>query len=242
VTDSTDATGAPAPLAYLLAPVAGFVDAVGFITLAGIFVANMSGNTVRFAVDVGQGEWSDALTRGVPIVLFVVGVALAIGVVSAIGRRVTSSSLTPLLLVEAVLVAAFMLVGTLVFDGRLATGSSAEFYVLIPFAVIAMAIQTVTLRRVAGVPVQTAYVTSMLAFVGEEAVEAVVERGTPRGAEARRRIRIHGGVWLAYLAGGGVGALLADKAEYMALAVPLAVLVIVLVVARKPAWPDAGAA
>ncbi|MGH8983708.1 MAG: YoaK family protein [Acidimicrobiia bacterium] len=242
MTHSTDATGAPAPLAYLLAPVAGFVDAVGFITLAGVFVANMSGNTVRFAVDIGQGAWSDALTRGVPILLFVVGVALAIGVVSAIGRRLTPSTLTPLLVVEAVLLAAFMLVGTLVFDGRLATGSSARYYVLIPFAVVAMAIQTVTLRRVAGVPVQTAYVTSMLAFVGEEAVEALAERGTPRGAEARRRIRIHGGVWLAYLVGGGVGALLADKVEYMALAAPLAVLAVVLVVARNPAWPGTTAA
>ncbi|MGH9031576.1 MAG: YoaK family protein [Acidimicrobiia bacterium] len=242
MTAPADDPGAPAPLAYLLAPVAGFVDAVGFITLAGIFVANMSGNTVRFAVDVGQGEWGDALTRGVPVLFFVVGVALAIGVVSAIGRRVTPSTLMPLLTVEVVLVAAFMLVGTLVFEGRLATGNSAQFYVLILFAVVAMAIQTVTLRRVAGVPVQTAYVTSMLAFVGEEAVEAVAERGTPRGAEARRRIRIHGGVWLTYLAGGGVGALLADKVEYMALIVPLVVLAIVLVLARKPALPDAGAA
>jgi len=241
VTDTTGASGAPAPLAYLLAPVAGFVDAVGFITLAGIFVANMSGNTVRFAVDVGEGEWSDALTRGVPILLFVVGVAFAIGVVSAIGRRITSSTLTPLLVVETVLIAGFMLVGTLVYDGRLSTASSAQFYVLIPFAVVAMAIQTVTLRRVAGVPVQTAYVTSMLAFVGEEAVEAVAGRGTPRGVEARRRIKIHGGVWLAYLAGGGVGAFLAHKAEYMALAVPLAVLAIVLVVFRKPARPEASA-
>ena len=90
-------------------------------------------------------------------------------------------------------------------------------------------------------PVQTAYVTSMLAFVGEEAVEAVAGRGTLRGAEARRRIRIHGGVWLTYLAGGGVGALLADKVEFMALAVPLVVLAVVLVVVRKPGRPAASA-
>ena len=88
---------------------------------------------------------------------------------------------------------------------------------------------------------QTAYVTSMLAFLGEEAVEAVAGRGTPRGGEARRRIRIHGGVWLTYLAGGGVGALLADKVEFMALAVPLVVLAVVLVVVRKPGRPAASA-
>ncbi|HEX6312587.1 MAG TPA: DUF1275 family protein, partial [Acidimicrobiia bacterium] len=54
VIEPSEDPGAPAPIAWLLAPVAGYVDAVGFIMLAGIFVANMSGNTVRFAVDIGQ--------------------------------------------------------------------------------------------------------------------------------------------------------------------------------------------
>jgi uncharacterized membrane protein YoaK (UPF0700 family) len=241
VTDRTDDPGAPAPLAYLLAPVAGFVDAVGFIMLAGVFVANMSGNTVRFAVDVGHGEWSDAATRGVPIVVFVVGVGLAIGVVSKVGRRVSPGSLAPLLVSELTLLAALLLLGTFAFEGEPTTGTSLRFYVLITLAVVAMACQTVTIRRVAGVPVQTAYVTSMLVFLGEEIVEALTGWGTARGAEARRRIRIHGGVWLAYLVGGGLGALGAEKLEYAALAVPTVMLALVLVVARKPQLPGATA-
>lgn len=240
MTDRTDEISAPAPLAYLLAPVSGFVDVVAFVMLAGVFASSMSGNAVRLAVEFG--EWGDALARAVPIVLFVVGVALAIGVVSAVGRRVTTSSLAPLLTVEVVLIALFMLVGTLAFDGKSVTENSARFYVLVPFPVVAMTMQTIVLRRVANVPVQTAYVTSMLVFVAGEAVEALAGWSTPRGAEARHRIRIHGGVWLAYLAGGCIGVPLLEKAEYMALAVPLAVLVVVLIVVRTPASYGDGAA
>lgn len=237
-----DDRSAPAPLAYLLAPIAGYVDAVGFIMLAGVFVANMSGNTVRFAVDVGQGEWGDAATRGVPIVVFVVAVGLTIGTVSVVGRRLARVSLTPLLAIELLLLTALLVLGTFAFDGQATAGGSRRFYVLIVLAVAAMACQTVGLRRVAGVPVQTTFITNMLVYLGEETAEALAGWRTARGAEARRRLRIHGGVWFAYLLGGGIGAFGAERLEYVALGVPLALLVVVLVVARMRGLPEVTAA
>ena len=43
-------------LVFPLAGVGGYVDAVGFLTLAGLFVAHMSGNTIRLGVFVGDGD------------------------------------------------------------------------------------------------------------------------------------------------------------------------------------------
>jgi uncharacterized membrane protein YoaK (UPF0700 family) len=79
------AYGTSFPLAW----VAGYVDAVGFLTLAGLFVAHMSGNTVRLGVFVGDGDWSFAAQRLVPIVFFTLGVALGIAIAEALRRRST---------------------------------------------------------------------------------------------------------------------------------------------------------
>lgn len=59
-------------LTVLLAGLAGFVDAVGFIASGGYFVSFMSGNSTRLGV--GVGEWSDAaLPALILIVAFVAG-------------------------------------------------------------------------------------------------------------------------------------------------------------------------
>ena len=60
--------------ALCLAAMAGYVDAFGFITLAGNFVSFMTGNTTRLAVALGQSQASPALLPGVIILVFVGGV------------------------------------------------------------------------------------------------------------------------------------------------------------------------
>ena len=56
-------------------------------SLAGLFVAHMSGNTVRLGVFVGEGDWSLAAQRLVPIIVFTIGVAGGIALVEALRRR-----------------------------------------------------------------------------------------------------------------------------------------------------------
>jgi uncharacterized membrane protein YoaK (UPF0700 family) len=60
-------------VSFPLAWVAGYVDAVGFLTLAGLFTAHMSGNTARLGVFVGDGDWRFAAQRLVPILFFTSG-------------------------------------------------------------------------------------------------------------------------------------------------------------------------
>ncbi len=62
-------------LAVGLAALAGFVDALGFLSLGGFFVSFMSGNSTRFAVDITSGAplYIMLMPLGI-ILLFVAGV------------------------------------------------------------------------------------------------------------------------------------------------------------------------
>ena len=117
------AYGTSFPLAW----VAGYVDAVGFLTLAGLFVAHMSGNTVRLGVFVGDGDWSFAAQRFVPIVFFTLGVVAGIALVEALQRRSTPAP-GRVLIVEAALLLVFMVVGRAVLDGHGARAGSWDYY------------------------------------------------------------------------------------------------------------------
>ena len=221
--------------AFPLAWVAGYVDAVGFLTLAGLFVAHMSGNTVRLGVFVGGGDWSLAAQRFVPIVVFTLGVIAGIVLCEALSRR---SIPVParVLGIEAVLLLVFMLVGRAVLGSDSAPAGSWDYYLLAIVAVLAMGLQNVALRRVAGLPIHTTFVTGMLTYVGEEVVRGwYARRDLQRAGVARnrdddahvafRRARLHGGVWLSYLAGGVLGAFIALHWDLWSLTLPLGALV-----------------
>ena len=63
-------------LAATLSALAGYVDAVGFMTLGGFFVSFMSGNSTRLGVGLSLGEWEHAAIAFGLIALFVVGVVM----------------------------------------------------------------------------------------------------------------------------------------------------------------------
>jgi len=102
-------------VAYVLAAIGGFVDAVGFLTLFGLFTAHLSGNTARLGVALGRGELAIALTYAVPVVGFFAAVVLgALWTESCrdTGRR----ALGPLLVIEAGLVTLLLVLGTVLRD------------------------------------------------------------------------------------------------------------------------------
>jgi uncharacterized membrane protein YoaK (UPF0700 family) len=231
---------------FSLAWVAGYVDAVGFLTLAGLFVAHMSGNTVRLGVFAGDGDWSLAAQRLVPIVFFTLGVMGGIALVEALRRRSTPAP-ARVLSIEAALLLVFMVVGRAVLGDQSATGGSWEYYLLAIVVVLSMALQNVALRRAAGLPIHTTFVTGMLTYLGEELVHGWYARRdlNREGAHpapddaagiAFRRARFHGGVWLSYLAGGVLGALIALHWELWSLTLPLAALAVLIGVdlTRRP--------
>ena len=92
------------------------------------------------------------------------------------------------------------------------------------------------LRRAAGLPIHTTFVTGALTYLGEEIVHGwYARRDLRRAGVARdrdddthvafRRARLHGGVWLSYLVGGILGAYIALRWDLWSLTLPLGVLV-----------------
>lgn len=90
-------------LAFCLAGLAGFVDAIGFLGSGGLFVSFMSGNSTRMAIGI-TGATTLALAAATLIALFVLGVVLNIMATSKITvahRKVVAMSGVAALLVGA---------------------------------------------------------------------------------------------------------------------------------------------
>lgn len=213
-----------AGLAVLLAAVAGSADAVGFLTLAHLFTAHMSGNTVGMGAYLGQHQWGEALRRGFPVPLFVLGVICGAGITETAVRRGARSPLAPAFALESLLLIAFVF-----FGGGLGRGGAApeglEFYTLAALLAFAMGLQSATLRRVGHRTIRTTYVTGMLTNFGEQFVACLFWLGAKRRGrgspsvlksfrsssprESLTRMLLYGGVWVGYVC----GAVLAGVAE-----------------------------
>ena len=173
--------------AFLLAGVGGSIDAVGVLTLGGLFVAHMSGNSAAFGAAFGQGDWRVGLPHLVAIPVFVLG--LFLGYLWILKAR-TYLRCAALLAAEAILLAVFFVL----------VRSGAGFPSAVP-ALLAMGLQNATLREMGKSSFPTTYVTGVLDMLGKSAARAVLERGGPALADARQA----GAVWISYAAGAILG-------------------------------------
>ena len=103
------AKGSPAPAfaateAFFLSGVAGCIDAIGVLTLGGLFVAHMSGNSAAFGAAFGQGDWWTGLPHLFAVPLFLVGL---FGGYLWILRTPSYRRCASILLIEALLLAVF---------------------------------------------------------------------------------------------------------------------------------------
>src|SRR6202030_657341 len=78
-------------LACALSALAGYVDAIGFLQLGGLFVSFMSGNSTRMGVYLAAGDWARAAEALGLIALFVIGAAC--GSLIVLGRGVHRQSI-----------------------------------------------------------------------------------------------------------------------------------------------------
>jgi uncharacterized membrane protein YoaK (UPF0700 family) len=180
---------------------------VGFITMGGVFAANMTGNTVLAGIELAQGHLVAAGRHLTPLVAFFLGAMVA--------RLMLRLLRTPKLglLVEAAILAA---VSFLPVDREVA--------VLV--VALAMGVQASAITQFGGSAVSTVVVTSTLARTADAALDRLWPRQSsdPPAVANPRLLTL---TWLGYLAGAVIGALLLQVTLWPLL-VPAALLLVAL--------------
>lgn len=171
-------------LAAGLSALAGFVDAIGFVSLGGFFVSFMSGNTTRFAVGLAEGAQAAAIAAGL-IGLFVLGVVAG----TLVNRRAAANRPARVLLLVTALLSVAALAGGMGF----LPGAAAAM-------ALAMGAENAVFEREGEVHIGLTYMTGTLVKLGQHLVTAFT--GGPGWAWVSYLL-----LWLGLAGGAVLGAL-----------------------------------
>jgi uncharacterized membrane protein YoaK (UPF0700 family) len=235
---TTLGVAATATVAIVLAAVAGFVDIVGWLALAHVYSANMTGNTLHLAQGITQGHVVEALARAWPILCFVVGLFASEVIYAVMQQRGSPSSASITLGLEALFIAMVVIVLPLPPDSELATTAGARYFVPVGLMAGAMGLQNASLVRVGASSVYTTHVTGNLTRLAREAAHWLVSlmppfnRANDAGKRSARRALLMASVWSSYLCGGLLGIWGRAALGLRALVFPLVVIVALVALDR----------
>lgn len=181
------AGGRPLLFATFATIVAGFVDAVGYAYLGGLFLSFMSGNSTRLGIQLADGQWEVVLVTLSVIASFVLGALLG----TLVADAAQEWKLVAVLGSEVGLFALAM--------GLTAAGIGKLS--LLPVAV-AMGMQNNVHQVIAGADIGKSFVTGALFGCGQALAHWL--RGKERPSEALA----YAGSWASFVAGACIGALL----------------------------------
>ena len=186
-------------VAMILAALAGFVDATGYIHFHHLFVSFMSGNSTQAMVAAAQGDLAKLEVVGRTIVLFVVGVAIG----ETVGEVSTRWGRSAVLLLET------MLLGAALASLQLSWGEGWTSAAL----ALAMGVQNAAVHKAEGISVALTYVTGTLVHVGRGIAKAL------RGEAPWHAFLPFVGLWIGLVFGGFVGAMIAGRSLTLSLLV-----------------------
>jgi uncharacterized membrane protein YoaK (UPF0700 family) len=217
-----DRDGPLPALLLILTFVTGLVDAVSYLKLGNVFVANMTGNIVFLGFAIAGAQNFSIPASLMALAAFLVG-ALAGGYLGSKTGQHRGRYLAIVILVKFLLVAAALIAATAIAnpDGQ------AVRYSLIALLALAMGLQNATARRLAVADLTTTVLT--LTLTGLAADSTLAGGKNPRPG---RRLA----ATVAMLLGAAVGAyLVLNVGIYSALALTLALLVVNGIVSYRAA-------
>ncbi|QIB34657.1 YoaK family protein [Ancylobacter pratisalsi] len=167
-----------------MAFVGGFVDAAGFMALAGLFTSHVTGNFVLIGEQLATGT-GGVIAKLVALPIFVLSVGSARLVALAMERR-KIAPMRPLLLMEALLLSAFLLAGMVLSPLRLPDSIEAIFTGM--FAVTAMGVQNAIGRLSIAHLATTTVMTVNVAQATIDALDIWLGTAADQGKPARARL------------------------------------------------------
>jgi uncharacterized membrane protein YoaK (UPF0700 family) len=222
-------------LGWLLAFVAGAINAGGFLAVQQ-YTSHVTGMVSAVADNVVLQRFDLVIDGLVAVLSFLLGAMCSAVMVNFARRRAMASEYALPLLFEAALILCFGLMGA-----RLATFEG----LLLPFTVVLlcfiMGLQNAVVTKLSGAVIRTTHMTGIVTDLGIELGKLVYwnadrEVQPPVRAD-RERMKVLGGLLLAFLLGGLTGAFGFKQFGY-GFTVPIAVLL--AVVSLVPAWDDLG--
>lgn len=172
----------------VLTMVAGYVDAIGFIRLGGLYTSLVSGNLVQFAIALGQDALVVAMLPALLIGFFLIGAVVG----NLLAALIPARWVTPAILgleASAICVAASLAI----------TGTQVAVATFI--LAFAMGAQNAALAHVKGFRAGTTFVTGALVDFAQHLALAMLGRGK------RFAWLGDGGVWVVFLVGAFAGTL-----------------------------------
>jgi uncharacterized membrane protein YoaK (UPF0700 family) len=171
-------------LAACFSGLAGYVDALGFITLGGFFVSFMTGNTTRLGIELAGGHGGGIALAGGILALFVAGVVLGSLIGHFAGRRRPPAVLA--------LVTVCLLISA-------ALDTSGFTIAAVCLLAVAMGSENAVFQRDGEVTIGLTYMTGTLVKMGQR-IAAAMLGGPPLG------FLRHFLLWLGLMAGAVCGA------------------------------------
>jgi uncharacterized membrane protein YoaK (UPF0700 family) len=213
---------------------AGSADVIAFLALDGLFTAHITGNLVIVAAHLVGGDKAPvASLLSVPVFIVALGFTrLLAGGLASVGVPL----LPPLLLLQLLLLAGFLVIG--VAAGPVIHADAPIAIVAGMLGVSAMAVQNalvqISLKGVPSTAVQTTNITHLVMDIGE----VWLGEGVPADvARARDRVKRTWPVIVGFVAGSGLGAVCEAAIGPRALALPtgLALVALALTLVVHPA-------
>lgn len=154
-------------IAGLLTWIAGFVDAVGFLAIGGIYTANMSGNSVAIGIHGWEQNWIETARRAWPVAIYVLGLLSARILLEIAGRERVRSVAAIAFGIEIAALAPATFAHAL----SKSEMQSPLAFGLIALLAFAMGIQNATLTHFSSLTLHTGFVTGTLLKMAEQFVK-----------------------------------------------------------------------